>query len=108
MPVTLVSTGIQFPDASIQTTVVQDIGPGQTWQNVAASRAAGTVYTNSTGRPISVSITSIGTAYITVQGVIASRSGIGNATNYLGAVVPPGATYNLNTGAAKPVWAELR
>lgn len=104
----LVSTGVRFPNATVQTSAKSDIGVGQTWQNVASSRSAGTTYTNSTGKSISVSITSIGNAYITVQGVVAAYSGINDATNYLGAVVPNGATYSLNAGAAKPVWAELR
>ena len=33
-------------------TSVIPIGVGQTWQNVTSSRAIGTIYTNSTGRPI--------------------------------------------------------
>ena len=32
------------------------IGVGQTWQDVTASRAAGVTYTNSTGKPIQISI----------------------------------------------------
>ena len=30
------------------------LGDGQTWQNMGSSRAAGTYYTNSTGKPIMV------------------------------------------------------
>ena len=32
-----------------------DLGVGQTWQDVTSSRSSGVVYTNNTGRPISVS-----------------------------------------------------
>ena len=35
---------------------LKEIGVGQTWQDVTASRVAGITYTNSTGKPISVSI----------------------------------------------------
>lgn len=35
------------------------IGVGQSWQNVTSSRAFGTTYTNSTGRPIMVMISSV-------------------------------------------------
>jgi len=33
------------------------IGDGQTWQNLTGSRVAGTTYTNSTGKPIMVNVT---------------------------------------------------
>lgn len=34
----------------------QDFGVGQTWQDVAASRSVGTVYQNTTGKPIEVAL----------------------------------------------------
>lgn len=110
MAVTLVSTGITFPDATTQTTAaLPAIGVGKTWQNVVASRAAGTVYTNSTGYSIQVGITSQGgNAILRVNNVIAAYSGINNATNFIGAIVQNGAQYYLQAGAPKPVWAELR
>ena len=109
MPTSLVSTGVQFPDNSIQTSASASIGSGQTWQNVAASRAAGTTYTNSTGRSIQVGIRSQGgSAILTVGGVIAARSGINNASNFIGAIVPNNTTYILAAGAPINEWAELR
>jgi hypothetical protein len=102
----LVATGIEFPDATTQTTAQSDIGVGQTWQNVAGSRSAGVTYTNSSGKSISMAVSTIGTAYITVGGVLAAVSGIGDATNYLGAIIPNGTTYSM-TGAVG-IWAELR
>jgi hypothetical protein len=110
MAVTLVSTGVQFPDNSIQTTAAPStIGVGQTWQNVVASRAAGTTYTNSTGKTIQVGIRSQGAnAVLRVNGVIAAQSGVNDAGNFIGALVPPGNTYQLQAGAPKPDWGELR
>ena len=102
----LVATGVQFPDTTIQTTLVTDIGVGQTWQSVVGSRSAGVTYTYSTGKSISMAVSTIGNAYITVQGEIAAYSGINDATNYLGAIIPNGATYFM-TGAIG-IWAELR
>jgi hypothetical protein len=83
------------------------IGYNQTWQNVASSRANGVTYTNSTGKPIMVGLTVIGTGYIQVDGVNVARSGINNATNYLGTIVPNGSTYIVG-GWAGTYWAELR
>lgn len=110
MAVTLVSTGIQYPDATTQTTAATPtIGFGQTWVDVVASRAAGTTYTNSTGRSIQVGIRSQGqAAVLRVNGVIAAQSGINNASNFIGAIVPNGNTYQLQAGAPKPNWSELR
>ena len=109
MAVTLVSTGVQFPDATVQTTAGFSIGSGQTWQDVVTSRAAGTIYTNTTGRSIQVGIRSQGgNAIIRVNNVIAAYSGINNASNFIGAIVQNGAQYYLQAGAPKPNWAELR
>ena len=38
------------------TVSVSNIGDGQSWTDVTSSRSANTVYTNSTGRPILVSV----------------------------------------------------
>jgi hypothetical protein len=102
-------------------TTANSLGQGQTWQNVTASRAHSTGYTNSTGRPIQVNIT-IGpivgqTAYnmvLLVGGVNAAQAsdingGEGESTSTLSAIVPNGAGYILflSTGGIKH-WAELR
>ena len=83
------------------------VGIGQTWQNVTASRAMGTTYTNDTGKPImliaradrsGVSTSGIG---ITISGVgvipicYGTNSGGGNAA--VGSIIIPiGATYVLS------------
>ena len=93
---------------------VAGIGYSQTWQDVLASRAASTDYTNSTGKPIQVNVWGIsgGPADLVIGGVIACRSGINGSVpsvNLTG-IVPPGTVYrvnNISTGAIV-IWAELR
>ncbi len=95
------------------------IGYGQTWQNVVASRALATNYTNTTGKPIMVMVlchsstaNGIG-VQITVDGVIAAE-GRDDASGYgpsLNTIVPPGSVYradiNLYSGVLVK-WSELR
>ena len=92
------------------------IGWSQTWQDVSGSRSLGTTYTNSTGKPIMVSVTTYSTynpsTSITVGGVLVSFSepntnGGNNAYASAQAIVPNGATYVVN-GAYVYLWAELR
>jgi hypothetical protein len=95
------------------------IGVNQTWQDVTASRAIGTTYTNSTGKPIIVALTytnSAGTSVqgLTINGVVVYASGVTTAT-VSGAgfalIVPNGATYVTvsNSGTmTKVTWTELR
>lgn len=95
------------------------LGLGQSWVNVASTRAFSTTYTNTTGRPIFVSI-AVGNVpdtgiSLTVSGVLVARTGVsggddGNRDNTVSAVVPHGATYSaatLGTGTIL-IWAELR
>lgn len=96
------------------------VGLSQTWQDMTASRAFATTYTNSTGRPIEVLITvNCGpneAATLTVSGVVIANmlNGTGAAAGvYLStsAIVPAGGTYVLiNTLGVVDIvlWAELR
>lgn len=93
--------------ATSATLGLNTIGTGQTWQVVTGSRTAGVTYTNSTSKSILVSIQVQGSAVLQVGGVVAATSGISNATNFIGAIVPPGSTYNLSTGPNQR-WSELR
>ena len=101
-------------------TLVVPIGVGQTWQDVTASRAWGTTYTNTTGRPITVSIVignnGVGgnpTSYLRVGGVDVAALSF-NAGSYdvntVIAIVPSGATYSAVRGGSHVfyIWAELR
>jgi hypothetical protein len=96
------------------------IGVGQTWQDVSASRDAGTTYTNDTGKPIALSLQSYGDdsngsdLKIVVDGVDVARSAVndGNSVDYCSgfAIIPNGSTYSGNTvnRGGTLVWLELR
>jgi len=93
------------------------LGVGQTWQDVTSGRAVATTYTNSTGRPIVLSIyTTLVTnwsASITVSGVVVATNTTNNMTSggigTLTAIVPPGGTYSFSlTYASLNKWMELR
>ena len=92
------------------------LGVGQTWQDMTASRAATTVYTNTTGKPIQVNVmvNSSGSANHSefyCDGVLVSR--FNNANNgqqgNTSAIIPPGSTYSLTIIAGVLYkWMELR
>ena len=91
------------------------IGVGQTWRDMKASRVMNTTYTNSTGRPIMVSVRSLAyndfsmTMY--VVGIAVADAHIARydtqASSTCCTVVPAGSTYRL-TGSPINVWTELR
>lgn len=93
------------------------LGYSQTWQNVTGSRATGVTYTNSTGRPIYVSVYLVtgsgGTCFVRVGSVViggVNENGV-NEKGAIGFVVPNGSTYvvNVATGSMTiDTWAELR
>lgn len=99
-----------------QSTSLSAIGVGQTWQNVTASRAVSTTYTNSTGKPILVAIS---TTLSTTQQLILTVDGIeifansyngtsGNVT--VTGIVPNNSTYSVAPAGTVSIrtWAELR
>ena len=104
------------------TSDLKEIGVGQTWQDVKVSRTYNTVYTNSTGKPIKVSITittlagtaasfqvesSLGSGVYLTCTVDSSSAGVGS--NH-GAVVPAGFRYKMVTTNTPTLgsWIELR
>lgn len=103
-------------DASAADVEAKVPGIGQTWQDVKASRAIGTTYTNSTAKPIYVAIVAtMNTGVVntlSVDGVVASYASVGviGGGLPLNAIVPPGSTYVFNnTGGTSVVyWSELR
>lgn len=120
-----VSGDLGTPSALVGTNItgtanalVAGIGVNQTWQNVSASRAIGVTYTNTTGKPISVSLLPIMSVPVLVLlGVD------GNAINFqqgqaagdnrqsVTAIVPNGSTYNIVTAfgsLSSFTWWELR
>lgn len=95
------------------------MGTSQTWQNVAASRAVGVDYTNSTGSPIDISVslnndTSGTLMWIAINGVQTinslSQPSSGNRLAIYGRI-PVGATYRIATSGgtnSSITWSELR
>lgn len=91
------------------------VGVGQTWQDFTASRSVGTTYTNSTGRPIMVSVSLVATnvtntGSILIGGVSVASQGLGNGlSNTWSLIVPAGSTYRVNTtNQSILIWSELR
>jgi len=109
------ASGVLTNCTGTSTALNAGIGVGQTWQNVLASRAAATTYTNSTGKPIFVLITctSGGTTIIGTINALTFNTGIAAGAYYncstLYLVVPNGSTYRTNSfGAGSQSWHELR
>ena len=92
------------------------IGVGQTWQDVTASRAIGTEYTNDTGQPIDVKISVEGGSIrnkVYVDDVLISdlMSTYNTGGPIVGSsfIVPAESTYKIDApGGILHVWAELR
>ncbi|QWL64921.1 hypothetical protein [Aeromonas jandaei] len=101
--------------AAITPDKLREVGVGQTWQDLTASRALGTTYTNTTGRPIMAYIgttsATTSSSFLTVSGVQLPISqgqvGGGVFKEVSLAIVPPGATYSA-TASALEKWMELR
>lgn len=95
-------------------TAVKPLGVGQTWQDVSASRALGTTYTNSTGRPIMVAGSTYGASsqtQIQVDGAPLGTTSSSGLNGFICAVVPSGSTYKIlvaSGSATLGAWTELR
>lgn len=92
-------------------------GVGQTWQNMTSSRSKSVAYTNSTGKPISVSVNVDTTTNVlanlvlkingmdvysnNTQGVSATKFGVSG-------IVTSGSTYEINSSGTIASWYELR
>ena len=95
--------------------VHQGIGVNQSWQDVTASRVLGTTYTNSTGKPIQLSISgffSNGGYSFYVNGI--KQDFITSGTQYwvfkINQIIPNGSTYSLSLSGTNSMctWFELR
>lgn len=95
----------------------QAFGVGQTWQNLTSSRASGVTYTNTTGKPIQLSIVVRelnDTVIVTLKigGVAVAHLPDLSRGNYgyqqLTAIVPTAQSYQLDTSEIVSYWAELR
>lgn len=98
---------------------LSSLGYGQTWQDVTGSRALGTTYYNTTGKPIYINVAGIGTSgaptgfSITING--STFSGSVNAAPssgyvyYHSYIIPPGNSYSISiSNATLHKWYELR
>ena len=88
-------------------------GSSQTWQNLTASRTVSTNYTNSTGRPIFVSVYGGGVQPVGLTIDSLSISNFGTGGSYTGdkcvsAVVPNNSVYSVATTGGITRWNELR
>jgi hypothetical protein len=99
--------------ATLSTDSTNAIGYNQTWTVFnSTTRAFNTTYTNSTGKPIYVIVSSSNgyglTAY--VNGVAIGSTSSGSSAVALGMswIVPNGSTYQLVTSATWQGWSELR
>jgi hypothetical protein len=97
------------------------IGVGQTWQNVTGSRALATTYTNSTGKPIQVSVSGFGspsggTFEFYINGILVSTNGttsLASGSSYasFSLIIPNGNTYSCSVASGNSSlisWYELR
>lgn len=116
MSLTLDGTaGVTYPAGT--TATVAGVGDNQTYQDVTASRTSTTTYTNSTGKPIFVSVftttSALSILIVTVNGSIIQNArtnvGAGTETVTVAFIVPPSATYSVDaTTSAISKWFELR
>lgn len=102
--------------ATTATTANNAIGVGQSWQNVTASRALGTNYTNNTGRSIQIFIqvqanTFTNFCTVTISGLTFNGTLVSGASHWstVSAIVPNGVTYSATiTNPRDFLWYELR
>jgi len=107
------SSGSCTGNAATATSAANAIGVGQSWQDVSASRVSGTDYTNSTGRPIFISVRlerDDGTLELYVDGLLIGRTGNTSGPVYytLTAIVPAGSVYRAEKSGNTLYWYELR
>ena len=97
--------------------VYSTLGVGQTWHDVTGSRAKGVVYTNTTGKPIQVSViirdsgsTNNLNFFVNGDAVISIPDLVGGSSGFqqLTITVPPTHTYRLETNNLIYSWWELR
>lgn len=108
-----------IPTSAAVKAYVDALTPVQTWTSVIGSRASGTTYTNSTGRPIYISVIAeygnqTGDLYLTINGNIIQRY-YNNPDNSdmklsVSGPIPSGATYSVtsNVGGSITTWYEMR
>jgi len=94
----------------------QQIGVGQTWQDVSGSRSLDTTYQNTTGRPIAVHVVTAGNSSNknfevsedNSTWVVVSTGHFNDTRHYHGSVTVPDGNYYRVFGGKIYSWAELR
>ena len=112
------TTTLTLPTTSGTVALTSDIvgvGIGQTWTSFnSGTRVSGTTYTNSTGKPIVVSLGASGTSSgvsIVIDGVTVANQTNGAASSFnnsASAIVPNGSTYVCTYSPTFFFWSELR
>jgi hypothetical protein len=110
------TTTLTLPTTSGTVALTTDgLGVSQTWTSFSgAERVSGTTYTNSTGKPIVVSLGASGTTSgvtITVSGTLVANQTNGAASSFnnsASAIVPNGSTYVCTYSPTLLFWSELR
>ena len=112
-------TSINVSDGVISVSpevVGNTLGQGQDWVNVTTERVSDTTYTNTTGKPIFVSVSrQAGYAWVTLAAYVDDVL-VGQAVGYyanvqqqnVSFVVPAGSTYKVVCAAGFFNWSELR
>ena len=97
-------------NATIATNCTNAIGYNQSWQNMTSSRRPSTTYTNSTGKPISISITFNNDFILTVNGLVlaSANEGLASAKTVYSTIIPSGSTYSFTSTYGLITWFELR
>ncbi|WP_392561548.1 phage tail protein [Orbus sturtevantii] len=105
------------PNGYLAVGTIPTLGVNQSWQDVTLQRNNNVIYTNTSGKPIIVSIVSpwgdgVNVIDIYTQGVNVARLSEANSWNHVNtvnAIIPVGATYTVVwTKRAPAIWAELR
>jgi len=107
------STAVAVTPANIKAT---QLGWGQSWTNVTASRAENVTYTNTTGRPIEIFVVTSSSSGSTNSALVIAGISVQMPTIYTTnwessstVVIPNGTTYKLDgTGIYLNKWLELR
>jgi hypothetical protein len=120
--VAMVSGDLGTPSALVGTNITgtanalnAGLGVNQTWQDFTASRSVGVTYTNTSGKPIVVSICTVQPVpvlvFLSVNGIVISQGQAGGDRLFVSAIVPNGNTYGVNVlfGSITGIgWNELR
>ena len=96
--------------------VLSEIGVGQTWQDMTASRSSGFTYTNTTGKPITAAVSlrdsltlAPASGFVGAIRVIYNYDLGGGAGASFSFIIPAGSTYRCDYGAnTLQSWVELR